>query len=44
VVRVTRPTPTTAIATVNGSRSRDGVVVESTVELALIDGVWKVKP
>lgn len=42
VVSLARPTPQTAIATVNGSRASDAVVVESTVALALLDGAWKV--
>jgi hypothetical protein len=40
VVGLTTPTETTAIATINGSR--DGIVIESLVELALVDGGWKV--
>jgi hypothetical protein len=44
VVSLTRPTPATATATVNGSRSSDGVTVESSLALVLVDGVWKVDP
>lgn len=44
VVSLARPTPQTAVATVNGSRASDGVVVESTLALALVDGAWKVTP
>ena len=40
VVGLTAPTGTTAIATINGSR--DGIVIESVVELAFADGKWKV--
>ena len=40
VVGLTAPTDTTAIATINGSR--DGIVIESVVELAFADGKWKV--
>ena len=40
VVGLTAPTDTTAIATVNGSR--DGIVIESMVELAFVKGKWKV--
>ena len=42
VVSLARPTPTTAIATVNGARASDGVMLESTIQLALVDGVWKI--
>jgi hypothetical protein len=37
---LTTPTETTAIATINGIR--DGIVIEAIVELALVDGKWKV--
>jgi hypothetical protein len=40
VVALTTPSETTAIATINGTR--DGIVIEATVALALIDGKWKV--
>jgi hypothetical protein len=40
VVGLTASTDTTAIATINGSR--DGIVIESVVELAFVDGKWKV--
>jgi hypothetical protein len=42
VVGLSRPTPETAVATVNGTRASDGVTVESTVALILVGGVWKV--
>ena len=42
VVSLTRPTATTAIATVHGTRASDGIVVETTFELALVDGAWKI--
>jgi hypothetical protein len=40
VVGLSTPTETTAIATINGTR--DGIVIETIVELALVDGVWRV--
>jgi hypothetical protein len=40
VVGLTTPTETTAIATIDGTR--DGIVIEAVVELALVDGTWKV--
>jgi hypothetical protein len=40
VVGLTMPTETTAIATIDGTR--DGIVIEAVVELALLDGTWKV--
>jgi hypothetical protein len=42
VVSLARPTSATAIATVDGTRTGDGVVIESNIELALIDGTWKI--
>jgi hypothetical protein len=41
VVSLTLPTDTSAIATINGRRD-DGIVIEATIELALIGGNWKV--
>jgi hypothetical protein len=40
VIGLATPTPENAIATVNGTR--DGIVIELTIELALERGVWKV--
>jgi hypothetical protein len=40
VVGLTTPTETTAIATINGVR--DGIVIETVVELALVEGGWKI--
>jgi hypothetical protein len=40
VVGLTRPSESTAIATINGTR--DGIVIETIVELASIGGEWKV--
>jgi hypothetical protein len=40
VVWMTAPTETSAVATINGTR--DGIVIETTIDLALIDGKWRV--
>jgi hypothetical protein len=44
VVGLARPTATSAVATVQGHRESDGVVIEFTVRLALEEGDWKVVP
>lgn len=41
VVALSRPTSDHAVATVNATRAADGVVLESTLELALVGGAWK---
>jgi hypothetical protein len=40
VVGLTTPTGTTALATINGTR--DGIVIETVIELTLFDGSWKI--
>ena len=40
LIGLTTPTENTAIATINGTR--DGIVIEAIVELALIDGKWRI--
>ena len=40
LIGLTTPTENTAIATINGTR--DGIVIEAIVELALTDGKWRI--
>jgi hypothetical protein len=42
VVALSRPTPDRAVATVNAIRAADGVLLESTLELAQDGGAWKI--
>jgi len=44
VTGLARPSPDTAVATCQGTRASDGVVLEWTVGLSLVDGTWRIRP